>query len=318
MEAAAMRYRMGFVASFMLLIGGVLLNRTFAQEAATQPSHAGPTTSMQGAKTPAELAQIFKQRFDDASDEQIRKYMSGDDAGDAIAAGWEMVRRSVNVAKANAQGEVQAAAAQRRYVVVHPDKDALSHFIEIVDARTGGAPTVFRNAVATCSADTGYMPPGAGYGPDGPTVGFSGIPGQTVSNSATVQRVGTSNNVVVIVDQSNQWTVPLAGDSATAVLTDGIAYLASYSSYPARPYPLYAIDRKTNAQIWKTQEWSANGSTPQGGNSGHASGKVELKISGDCLVVFGVAYNGADIERFDLKTGNNLSRFCTKYYAYDK
>jgi hypothetical protein len=43
-----------------------------------------------------------------------------------------------------------------------------------------------------------------------------------------------------------------------------------------------------------------------------------MKVSGDTLVVFGVAGEAAYIERFDLKTGENLSRFCTKYYSYDK
>jgi len=180
---------MGFLASFLLLTGGVFLNCTFAQQAATRPSHAGPTTSMQGAKTPAELAQIFKQRLGTATDDQLQKYISGDDAGDAIAASWDLVRRSMIAAWANVQGP--------KPPVVAPDKESVSLFLDIVDARTGGAPAFWRNAVASVA----YRPP------DRYTraIGFSNFRGLGAP-AASVQLQG--QNEVVTDGQGNHWTLP--------------------------------------------------------------------------------------------------------------
>jgi hypothetical protein len=264
---------------------------------------------MQDAKTPQALAKLFQARFEGASDEQLQKFASGDDAGDAIAAGWETVCRSLLAAIANPPAPNPAIP----HAIVHPDKGTMSHFLDIVDARTGGAPTLWKSAV---SSFWSYS--------DKSAHAFSGVPGPLAppAPSATVQRQG--RNTLVIVDPLNQWTIPgQAGSQASAALTDGVAYVAAYN-WPPGPFTVYAIDRKTSAVIWSSRVWAEDGFLVAVG--GRGAGRMELKVSpgdamkvsGDTLVVFGVAGEAAYIERFDLKTGENLSRFCTKYYSYDK
>jgi hypothetical protein len=102
-------------------------------------------------------------------------------------------------------------------------------------------------------------------------------------------------------------------------LTDAVAYVATYNGYPATPFPLYAINRNSNAILWTSRVWAQDGFMPLGGLGGFVPGRMELKISQDALIAFGAAASDeAYIERFDLKTGNNLSRFCPDYYGYDK
>jgi hypothetical protein len=128
MEVNVMWARILLSAFLFLLIGLFATRSAFAQPTdqnpATQPSHAGPTAWMQQAKTSQDLAQMFKQRFEGAADDQLKKYRSGDDAGDAIAAGWETVCRSLPPAKTYPD-------------FVQPSDRAVAQFLDIVAARAG-------------------------------------------------------------------------------------------------------------------------------------------------------------------------------------
>jgi hypothetical protein len=191
-----------FSAFVFLLTGLFASHGAFAQPAdqkpSTRPSQAGPTAWMQEAKTPQTLAKLFQARFNSATDDQLNKFMTGDDAGDAIAAGWETVRRSLSAAEANDPSNR----------IARPDQQIVSGFLKLVNSRTGGAPPIWTKTVSAYSKS-----------------GFSGIPGPKVSNSANFEKQG-NKDVVTTPDGSNSWTVADAsGDSATAALTDPVAYL---------------------------------------------------------------------------------------------
>jgi hypothetical protein len=292
----------------LLLISLAFAKYTFAQDnadhPATQPSHAGPTLWMQTSKTPKDLAQAFKARFAAATDDQLQKYESGDDAGDAIAASWELVRRSLLTSQPNPQA--------RNPSLVSPDKTAMANFLDLVDARTSGAPNIWKTAVSSVTENR--RPAGEKNAASG--IVFRVPPPLQPADTVTFKRQGGQD--LVAVDQADQWSIPdHGGDRASAVLTDGFAFLAIYVTSPARPYTVYAIDRKANGTAWSSRVWAADGFTPVS-TTGQGGGKMDMEVSGDNLVVFGVAGDAAYIERFDLKTGANLSRFCTKYYDYDK
>jgi hypothetical protein len=94
-----------------------------------------------------------------------------------------------------------------------------------------------------------------------------------------------------------------------------------FGDAPANPYTVFAFERKSNTILWTSGVWAGEGFLPRGGIGGYPGpGKVDLVINGNTVTVFGVVSYGAlaYIERFDLKTGQNLSRFNTAYYAYDK
>jgi hypothetical protein len=188
---------------------------------------------------------------------------------------------------------------------VQPSDRAVAQFLDIVAARAGGAPAVWQGAVSSVRLVGNDMT-------------FPLNLKTLKPDPVTLQRKG--NNNIVIVDQVNQWTVPADAASgnathASAVLTDKVAYLGAYDGSVAHPYAIYGIDRKTGAVIWTSRVWADDGFTPTAQAGGFGFDKMELQTSGDALVVFGVAAHLVYIERFDLKTGNNLSRFCTDYYG---
>ena len=280
----------------IVVLSAMLVGCAQAPRASGRPMGVDDDTKrLRGPGSPGASTQCHRERVSDASMEHLRQLLSDSDCGVALAAGWEIVRRS--------------APQEKRPNTTALDESALSRFLGLVEGRTSIAvPQVWEAVLfsATFNSDrdlyfSRLKAPGS--------KAILDAEGRVDAHRGTVRREGDRWTVE---SKSGMWSLTARdypADIAAIMLTDRNAYVAVYGSEPF-PYTLFAVDRSSSKVLWSTEVRADGGSMDHTGTWWH---EVQLRLNRDTLIVFGISVSVAYIEAFDAETGKGLYKFSTLY-----
>jgi hypothetical protein len=255
--------------------------------------------------SPVEFADACRARLTGATEDELRRLRAGSDRTLALGAGWEMVRRAAPI--------VQEGGPRL------PNPSALARFLDVVRERVGEPAPVWERTIKTSlfgGAAISFSPE-----PE-PAMDLQALglyrrrqepPGtRPALEPSSADLLWIAANDVRNV-RTDSFARHLYFNDACVLLTPDVAYVALYGRWPATPYPLYAIARRSGKILWSTRVWGEDGFVV-GLYDGQGFGRVELRKHGDEVVAFGVSVGVAYIEVFDGATGGCRARFCTEYF----
>jgi len=281
------------------LIGIVVLFPGFARPIAREvgTENADQTRAMSAPHSPVQLARRYTHLFAGVTDDRVRRLATHVDSGVALAAGWELVRRTL--------------PPDKHPMNVPVSRDFLVGFLKLVEARTQlEVPRRWEAIVQSARA----------HGRNNiwfPTPEDLKLGDRTTEDERETQvvKVALGRDPCAVTVRDRTWILALPPsmrrvEKASVKLTKATVYVAIYGSRPV-PYALYAVDHHTHNVKWLSRVWGSGGLITYLGYGWH---EVELRIHHDKLFVFGVSDDAVYIEVFDVDTGRNLYRFSDAYF----
>jgi hypothetical protein len=247
-----------------------------------------PAKMLIGADSPEKVAARNRVLFSHISLNEVDLLVSTSDCSDALSAGWERVRRTMPEAKQEHD--------------VHPDDKVLSRFLGLIEGRIQcPIPLAFE---ATLRSAKGIS-----------RKSISFICPARVEEELKKYKPRELGDEWIIERGALSFKLPIERgmgpvDNVAVDLNDEVAYIGLYG-WPPNPYQLVAVNRTSQKVIWSSKVWAAGGLKDYEGHGWHF---VEIRLTGDQLIVFGVSGACAYIETFDAKTGQNRCRFSTAYF----
>lgn len=268
------------------------------------------------ARSKGELSAAFRSLLDECSPEFLSRLKTHPNAGVALQAAWESVRRTLPAEAAmRTDGSPDAVAMDRRQ---------LQRFLGFAEARFRLVlPEWWDNTVAT------------GYAFDRDTLAFSvcerlkpyhriqvdqddRVSDVLVSNGWEVSRSNNGDLVVMKAEQSCRIPRRIEDhvkrerpiDAIACCVDEGQCVVAFHAEFGGG-YPIFVLDCASSALIWSAEVW---GGSPVPGASGRGHTQlVTIVVRNEIVYVFGVTDFGAYIEGFGVADGQSVLRFSTSY-----
>jgi hypothetical protein len=252
------------------------------------------TVSLSGTGSPEALAKGIASLISASTRSELDRLVSVPDCTTALAAGWELVRRTM--------------PETEQKDVVTPDLLAISRFLGLVEQRLRvPVPKTWAEALKSV----------AGYGQK--DIWFQLVQAGR-KGDWRIKRDGAHLRVKRGIRSIKlpAGIVLEPASYATAECVGEWAYVAVYSALPDSRYTLFAIDQGNGKVRWSTTVWGTSRIRPRGvitvGYSGSDWHVVETRSSAETLAVFGFSGSAVYVEVFDRKTGENRCRFSTAYF----
>lgn len=134
-------------------------------------------------------------------------------------------------------------------------------------------------------------------------------------NGVEIGRSGDSLRLTLgrnAVDITESWREADENDNIVGISAalDDERWFLTLHGHSTNAYRLTCLNRRNGAMLWKAV---VLGAPPNSGTSGHAFHRVQVKVDGDRLLLFGYGTFGVYAEGFEAATGRNLFRFSTSY-----
>jgi len=260
-------------------------------------------------RTSREARQAYKGILDLASLAELRKLRCGEDAGIALRAAWEPVRRSI--------AEHATANEDSTNARFTPDSAPLNRFIGFVEGRLKVViPEAWLEIVESAEANSqqtvqfpGLRRNAAGFHKT--DAGLIAGPGLDVSrtDNGVLVTIGDDSFQLddVVLEGSDAFVGHIAGISA--LMDKRSCYAALYSS-DCRNYYLYCIDRDSGKRRWRQEVWAG---APVGLLRSGYRHCVWMQAQDDTVYLLGLCFDCVYIEAFATDDGKPLFRFSTSY-----
>ena len=270
------------------LMGCVLVLLTVVP-AMGQPPSASRPSGLHDAREPKELTARIGEMLSDHPPREPGQLIASPDISIALAGGWARVLWSMPAKTGD---------------IWQPDRLALARFIGLVEGRVG----------MPVPADWEKTLYSAVYSEDRPFFLPTTRPAENEQQPGVA--VSQQGDSWVVQRGTEEWRLPVADrrgpvDDAAVVVHEDHAYVTLHA-WPATQYMLYRLDRASGRVEWSTRVWGVGEGVWYQGYGFHW---VQLRLTSDQLVVFGISNDVAYVEIFGPATGHNLCRFGTSYFT---
>lgn len=260
----------------------------------------------------AKLLDLYESLFENASMKQLTSLEEHQNAGIALRAAWEKVRRTMS--------EEQKSAAKKI------NESALQRFIGFVEGRLGRrVPGFWRRDLLDSRywsrriLFTGKPLTREDFAVAPSDVASATIAGISVRSMHDAVIAAAKNSLIVRLDDVT-CGIPVALFKQAAETTGEPVLLdvagapsdrlivALYSNF-AKSFSLYCLNCKKGTKAWEAEVWCE--APMLGGATGLHVSEVALVVVKGTIYVFGMCTHSAYVEAFSTETGANLFRFST-------